>query len=145
MLWFAIISCLVGDTVRSSRLCLRILVAGPWFPVPYPKSTVDWMASIGYMNPFHLIDDSQFPLHNNAAESDIREQVIRRHISGSTHSDAGRRARDALTGAKKTCRKLGISFWDFLLSRFRGDGTIPPLPDIIRAMSIGLRQVTVPI
>jgi len=80
-----------------------------------------------------VLDDPQFPLHNNAAESDIREQVIRRHISGSTHSAAGRRARDALTGAKKTCRKLGISFWDFLLSRFRGDGTIPPLPDIIRA------------
>ena len=92
-----------------------------------------------------VLDDPRFPLHNNAAESDIREQVIRRHISGSTHSEAGRRARDALTGAKKTCRKLGISFWNFLLSRFRGDGTIPPLPDLIRARKLSLGQVTGPI
>ena len=92
-----------------------------------------------------VLDDPRFPLHNNAAESDIREQVIRRHISGSTHSEAGRRARDALTGAKKTCRKLGISFWNFLLSRFRGDSTIPPLPDLIRAMRLGLQEVTVPL
>lgn len=92
-----------------------------------------------------VLDDPHFPLHNNAAESDIREQVIRRHISGSTHSEAGRRARDALTGAKKTCRKLGISFWNFLLSRFRADGIIPPLPDLIRAMRFGLRQVAIPI
>jgi hypothetical protein len=32
-------------------------------------------------------------------------------------------------GLKKTCRKLGISFWHFLISRLRGDGQIPPLPE----------------
>lgn len=92
-----------------------------------------------------VLDDVQFPLHNNEAESDIREQVIRRHISGSTHSDAGRRSRDALVGAKKTCRKLGISFWNYLLSRFKADGTIPPLSDIIRPHICGWVQATLPI
>jgi hypothetical protein len=26
-----------------------------------------------------------------------------------------------MVGLKKTCRKLGIGFWDYLLSRLRGD------------------------
>jgi hypothetical protein len=66
-----------------------------------------------------VLDYPGFPLHNNAAETDIREYVIRRKISGGTLSDAGRRARDTFIGLKKACRKLGISFWQFLLSRLR--------------------------
>jgi hypothetical protein len=33
---------------------------------------------------------------------------------------------------KKTCRKLGVSFWDFLLSRVSATNRIPPLPSLIR-------------
>ena len=72
-------------------------------------------------------------LHNNASESDIREYVTRRKISGTTRSEAGRQARDTLVGLKKTCRKLGLSFWQYLLSRVHGDDRIPPLPEVIRA------------
>jgi hypothetical protein len=88
-----------------------------------------------------VLDCPQFPLHNNAAETDIREYVARRKISGGTRSEAGRRARDVFIGLKKTCRKLGISFWHYLLSRLRGDGQIPPLPDVLRAKAAGLSQV----
>ena len=85
-----------------------------------------------------VLDCPQLPLHNNEAETDIREYVTRRKISGGSRSEAGRRARDTFVGLKKTCRKLGISFWHFLLSRLRGDGRIPPIPDVIRAMTSGL-------
>ena len=51
------------------------------------------------------------PLHNNLSENDIREYVKKRKISGSTRSNAGRRSRDTFASLKKTCRKLGISFW----------------------------------
>lgn len=88
-----------------------------------------------------MLDFPQVPLHNNGAESDIREYVTRRKVSGGTRSESGRRARDTLVGLKKTCRKLGISFWQFLISRLRGDGQIPPLPDVIRAMSSGLQLI----
>ena len=91
-----------------------------------------------------MLDFPQLPLHNNGAESDIREYVIRRKVSGGTRSEAGRRARDTLVGLKKTCRKLGLSFWQFLMSRLRGDGQIPPLPDVIRAMTSSLRQIDSP-
>jgi hypothetical protein len=87
------------------------------------------------------LDFPQVPLHNNAAEADIREYVTRRKISGGTRSDAGRRARDTFIGLKKTCRKLGVSFWLFLLSRLRADGQIPPLPDLIRSKSTPVQLV----
>ena len=89
-----------------------------------------------------VLDYTQFPLHNNSAETDIREYVTRRKISGGTHSDAGRRARDTFVGLKKTCRKLGVSFWQYLLSRLRMDKQIPPLPDLLRAKATAALQVS---
>lgn len=67
--------------------------------------------------------------------------VTRRKISGGTRSDAGRRARDTFVGLKKTCHKLGVSFWQYLLSRLRMDRQIPPLPDVIRAKAAAALQV----
>jgi uncharacterized coiled-coil protein SlyX len=89
-----------------------------------------------------VLDCPELPLHNNAAETDIREYVTRRKISGTTRSEAGRQARDTLVGLKKTCRKLGISFWQYLLSRIHGDDRIPLLPDVIRAKA-SAQQVAV--
>lgn len=71
------------------------------------------------------------PLHNNATESDIREFVKRRKVSGGTRSDAGRRARDTFATLKKTCRKLGLRFWDYLQDRVRGLGRLPRLAELI--------------
>ena len=79
-----------------------------------------------------VLDYPKLPLHNNAAENDIRESVTRRKISGGTRSDAGRIARDIFVGLKKTCRKLGVSFWDFLMSRTYSNNEVPLLPDLIR-------------
>ena len=72
------------------------------------------------------------PLHNNLSENDIREYVTRRKRSGSTRSDLGRRCRDTFASLKKTCRKLGISFWRYLLDRISGANTVPQLSAMIR-------------
>jgi hypothetical protein len=37
-----------------------------------------------------VLDRPEIPLHNNLSESDIREYVKRRKVSGSTRSEAGR-------------------------------------------------------
>jgi hypothetical protein len=79
-----------------------------------------------------VLERPEIPLHNNAMESDIREFVKRRKISGGTHNDAGRRCRDTFASLKKTCRKLGIRFWDYLRDRVRGLGQIPRLAHLIR-------------
>jgi hypothetical protein len=79
-----------------------------------------------------VLERPEVPLHNNGRESDIREYVKKRKISGSTRSAAGRRCRDTFASAKKTCRKLGISFWKYLQDRVRGLGQIPRLADLIQ-------------
>ena len=77
------------------------------------------------------LERPELPLHNNLSEGDIREYVKRRKISGGTRSDEGRRCRDTFASLKKTCRKLGVSFWSFLNDRLRGAGQIPALPILI--------------
>jgi hypothetical protein len=78
-----------------------------------------------------VLERPEVPLHNNAMESDIREFVKRRKISGGTRNDAGRRCRDTFASLKKTCRKLGVRFWDYLQDRIRGLGRLPRLAELI--------------
>jgi hypothetical protein len=59
-----------------------------------------------------VLDRPEIPLHTDGSERDIRCQVIKRKISGGTHSDPGRDRRDAFLGLMHTCAKLEISFWD---------------------------------
>lgn len=79
-----------------------------------------------------VLDRPDIPLHNNESERDIREYVKKRKISGSTRSDLGRRCRDTFTSLKKTCRKLGVGFRDYLKDRISGRNSIPWLPDLMR-------------
>ena len=78
-----------------------------------------------------VLDKPDLPLHNNASEQDIREFVTKRKISGSTRSEAGRRCRDTFASLKKTCRKLGVSFWDYLTDRVGRTNLIPTLGELI--------------
>ncbi|MEI6154675.1 MAG: transposase [Deltaproteobacteria bacterium] len=78
-----------------------------------------------------VLDRPETSLHNNASENDIREFAKRRKISGPTRSEAGRQARDTFASLKKTCRKLGVSFWEFLLDRISQKNEIPKLATII--------------
>ncbi len=78
-----------------------------------------------------VLERPNLPLHNNASEQDIREFVTKRKISGGTRSEAGRRSRDTFASLKKTCRKLGVSFWEYLLDRVSGQHLIPKLGVLI--------------
>jgi hypothetical protein len=62
--------------------------------------------------------------------------VEKRKISGSTRSQSGRQCRDTFASLKKTCRKLGISFWQYLQDRIEGLGLIPNLTDLIRQQAL---------
>ncbi|MEM6815754.1 MAG: hypothetical protein AAF600_15440 [Bacteroidota bacterium] len=55
----------------------------------------------------------------------------KRKISGSTRSPNGRKARDTFASLKKTCRKLDVSFWDFLYDRLTGSNNIGYLPELL--------------
>jgi hypothetical protein len=79
-----------------------------------------------------VLEHPHLPLHNNLSENDIREQARLRKVSGGTRSDLGLRCRDTFLSLKKTCRKLGVSFWQFLKDRLTGAASIPPLPHLMR-------------
>ena len=79
-----------------------------------------------------VLEHPHLPLHNNLSENDIREYARLRKVSGGTRSELGQRCRDTFLSLKKTCRKLGVSFWQFLHDRLTGAATIPPLPDLMR-------------
>jgi len=77
-----------------------------------------------------VLDHPELPLHNNFSEWRIRDYVKKRQISGSTRK--GRRCRDTFASLKKTCRKHGISFWEYLKDRVSRVNELLPLPDVIR-------------
>lgn len=89
-----------------------------------------------------VLERPELPLHNNASEQDIREFVTKRKISGGTRSNEGRRCRDTFASLKKTCRKLGVSFWKYLTDRVCGTNLIPPLGELIAQKAVSQRNPT---
>jgi Transposase IS66 family len=82
-----------------------------------------------------VLDRPEIPLHTNGSENDLRAHATKRKVSGGTWSEAGREARDAFLGLLKTCRKLGVSFFEYLGSRLAVPDApaIPSLLQLVRA------------
>ena len=78
-----------------------------------------------------VLERPEIPIHTNGSENDLREQVKRRKVSGGTRSDLGRQCRDTFSSLKKTCRKLGISFWSYLNDRIAQVKVIPILGELV--------------
>jgi hypothetical protein len=83
-----------------------------------------------------VLEKTEIPLHNNSSENDLREYVTKRKISSTTRSDLGKRARDVFLSLMKTCDKMRVSFWDFLLDRMSFKRNIPLLAQIIKEKSL---------
>ena len=101
-------------------------------------ATLDRLLARLYANREELLrvlDHPDIPLHTNGSENDIRCQVIRRKISGTTRSDGGRQGRDTFLGLAKTCFKLDVPFWEYLGSRLGAavKAITPPLPELVKA------------
>jgi hypothetical protein len=81
-----------------------------------------------------VLERPEIPLHTNGSENDLRCHVTRRKLSAGTRSDTGRDCRDTFLGLAKTCAKHGVTFWDYLGSRFSvpGQPLVPPLPQLVR-------------
>ena len=75
------------------------------------------------------------PLHNNRTETDAREMVVKRKVSGGTRSEEGQKCRDTFISLKRTCIKLRINFMEYLEDRINGLFKIPNLSEIIRSRS----------
>ena len=97
------------------------------------------MAKLGVANSFTSIGIS-LAFHSKTisalSERDTREYVKRRKISGSTRNDMGKQCRDTFTSLKKTCRKLELSFWQYLKDRIEYQNKYPPLAEIMESRMV---------
>lgn len=74
----------------------------------------------------------EIPLHNNISEHDIRFLAQKRKVHGGTRGESGQKSRDTFLSLMKTCRKLGISFYDYLYDRITNRNEILPLHSIMQ-------------
>lgn len=79
-----------------------------------------------------VLENPDLPLHNNHAEQQIRPYVIKRKIQFGTRSEEGRKSRDTFMSINMTCRKLGLSFYEFLVDRKTCMGSIPLLAELMK-------------
>jgi hypothetical protein len=77
-----------------------------------------------------VLDYPEVPLHNNLSENGVREMVMKRKISGGVETEEGIKAWENNMSIVATCKKQGVSFYDFMKSVFAKNLTIS-LPDLI--------------
>ncbi|MCP4168180.1 MAG: hypothetical protein GY759_20130 [Chloroflexi bacterium] len=68
-------------------------------------------------------------------QRDIRTWVCKRKISVGVRSDAGAQAWDTFLSLAVTARKLGVSFYHYLLDRISDIYALPSLADMVRQQS----------
>jgi len=74
----------------------------------------------------------ELPLHNNASELGARVQVRKRDVSLHTMTSRGAEANDTFLTIAETCKKLGISAYEYFSDRIRKSFLMPPLAELIR-------------
>ena len=79
-----------------------------------------------------VLDFPEIPLHNNLSENGIREMVLKRKISGGVETTEGVKAWENNMSILATCKKLGVSFYRFMLGVFSKNITID-LPKLINS------------
>jgi len=78
-----------------------------------------------------VLDYPEIPLHNNPAEIGLREFVLKKRISHGTRSKDGRIAWENMMSLLDTCRKQGISFFEYVKDIFSGEYKMTRLADLI--------------
>ena len=78
-----------------------------------------------------VLEHPKLPLHNNDAELGARVQARARDVSFQTRSTAGTKIKDTFMTINQTAKKLGVSFYDYVLDRVSGAFKLPSLTDLI--------------
>jgi len=69
----------------------------------------------------------EIPPHNNPAELALREPVVKRKISNGTRNEDGKTAWENMWSILDTCKKQGVSFFDYIRDIFSGKRTMSKL------------------
>ena len=79
-----------------------------------------------------VLKHPELPLHNNPAELAARFRVRKRDISFGPRTDDGKNAWDTFMTLAATCKKLGISFYQYIHDRITNANPVPPLAELIQ-------------
>jgi hypothetical protein len=80
----------------------------------------------------------ELPLHNNASELGVRQRVRKRDVSFGPRTEDGVKSWDTFETLAETAKKLGVSFYRYLIDRISGTNQIQPLADLISSRAIEL-------
>ena len=80
-----------------------------------------------------VLDHPEVILHNNPAELGARQRVRKRDVSFGPRTEEGRIAWDSFMTVAETAKKLGISFYQYVLDRVSQKNAMLSLADIIRS------------
>ena len=86
-----------------------------------------------------VLELPDLPLHNNAAELGARAQARSRDMSYQTRSEAGTKIKDTFMSINQTAKKLGVSFYEYILDRVSGDFKMPSLAETISQKAQAVR------
>jgi hypothetical protein len=78
-----------------------------------------------------VLEYPELPLHNNPAELGVKQRVRKRDVSFGPRTHAGVRAWDTFATLAATCKKLGVSFYQYIYDRISGENLIPPMADLV--------------
>ncbi len=78
-----------------------------------------------------MLDFPEVPLDNNEAERALREYVVKRKISNGTRTEAGTQAWEIFLALVDTCRKQGVTFYQYILDRISKTLEMPALATLI--------------
>jgi len=80
----------------------------------------------------------ELPLHNNASELGVRQRVRKRDVSFGPRTEDGVKSWDTFATLAETSKKLGISFYHYIVDRISGANQIQPLADLVSLRAIEL-------
>jgi len=84
-----------------------------------------------------VLKHPEVPLHNNVSENAARVEKRRQDVSLQTKTKEGTRAKDTMMSIVETCKKLGISAYQFIYDRVNGINKFPSLAEMLRAKAAG--------
>ncbi len=79
-----------------------------------------------------VLEHPEIPLHNNLSENGARIQKRREDVSLHTKSKEGTRAKDTMMSVVASCKKLGVSAYQFIYDRVTQTFALPSLAQLIR-------------
>ncbi len=105
---------------RSARRVLTRLLNEPWRDADAIRIAKELRHRRGQL--FTFVTEPGVPWHNNEAETQVRQGVLFRKISGGRRSWMGAGVLERLLTVYRTCRKRGIKFLDVVVGALQGKG-----------------------